>query len=376
MPKAKTGVASKLRGSMKRVQEKTKPREPLWKGPEVDGITQSMLGRFLMCRERFRILVVDGLRPADQFNHRIEYGQMWHTCEEYHAQGQAWEGPLKDYAAGLRKRYPMQSVQVQHWYEVCRHQFPLYVKYWENHPDVKNREPLFQEKSFAVPYALPSGRNVILRGKWDGVDLIGPKRRQAVYLQENKTKGDIHEEQLQRQLSFDMQTMFYLVALREYGKVVEGSVPRPIGGVRYNVVRRPLSGGKGSIRKHQPSKANPQGESDAQFYQRLEGIIEEDPGYFFMRWRAEISLDDMEKFEERFLRPILESLCDWWSFVEGRHRLGEPLYDPLANRIHWQFPYGLYNVLAEGGSTELDEYIATGSTLGLERATTLFRELE
>src|SRR5688572_23342153 len=91
---------------------------PLWKGPESDdpngGITFSALSRFLCCRERFRLVMIEGLRPADGFNHKIEYGQMWHACEEAHAAAgtKSYSGPLpmgalRDYAQDLCKQYPM-----------------------------------------------------------------------------------------------------------------------------------------------------------------------------------------------------------------------------------------------------------------------------
>ena len=79
-----------------------------------------------------------------------------------------------------------------------------------------------------------------MRGKWDSVDYIGKR----VYLQENKTKGDIDEQAIRHNLHFDLQTMLYMTALTEELE------PQKIAGVRYNVIRRPLSGGKGSIRPH------------------------------------------------------------------------------------------------------------------------------
>jgi hypothetical protein len=44
--------------------------------------------------------------------------------------------------------------------------------------------------------------------------------------------------------------------------------------------------------------------------------------------------------------------------------------------VHWRHPFGVYDALNEGGSSDLDEYLETGSTVGLERASTLFPELE
>jgi hypothetical protein len=369
-------------------QEKDKV---LWKGPESDGdqggITVSLLSRFLVCRERFRLHVVDGLRPGDAFNHRLEYGNMWHVCEEFHAQGQPWEAALRSYARGLCRKYPLQQEQVEHWYNVCKVQFPVYVDYWSKHPDVVARTPVLQEQVFRVPYDLPSGRTVYLRGKWDSVDLIGGNypgklRTQGIYLQENKTKGDVDEESIKRQLGMDIQVMFYLVALHEQPLC---DLPRkghyrcndgkeyPIRGVRYNVVRRPLSGGKGTIVRHKPSKSNPQGESKEAYYGRLKGIIEDSPQDYFFRWKVEVTPADIERFKVRCLNPILEQLCDWWTLI--RSAVNPFVPTPGDNVYHWQHPYGVHNPMQEGGSTDLDEHLRTGSTAGLQRSDNLFPEL-
>lgn len=394
----KTKLAKKLKGV--KIRRKAKPKEPLWQGPSADGpnggVTQSMLSTFLVCRERFRIKYVEGLRPTDTFNHRIEYGNMWHVCEEEWAKqnGEIMAlvyVKLNEYGVGLCRRYPLQQEQIQHWYNVCKTQFPIYVDYWSKHKDTKQRTPLLQEQIFDVSYRLPSDRVVRLRGKWDGVDLIGKGRNAGIYLLENKTKGDIKEEQLKQQLSFDLQTSLYLIALREYcGEGVDlggcgPTLPQHINGVRYNVVRRPLSGGKGSIRQHKPTKTKPSGESSDEFHARLGGIIAEDPGHYFMRWKVEVTPRDLERFKQEFLNPILEQLYTWWQYVSGCIELNTDVFDPAKNSetskywsqyTHWRTPYGFYNILAEGGSSDLDEYLATGSELGLERTDRLFKELD
>lgn len=370
-------AASKVKAEKKRAG-------PVWKGPEVDGITFSLLSRFLQCRERFRLYVVEGLKPADQFNHRIEYGNMWHICEEALAGKNDWELPLKLYASTLCAKYRMQQEQVEHWYNVCRTQFPLYVNYWSKHPDTLARTPLLQEAVFDVPYKLPSSRTVRLRGKWDAVDLIGESevRRHAkncqpaigagLYLMENKTKGEINEEQIKRQMTFDLQTMMYLVAMRERkNQTVTIFDPYPILGVRYNVIRRPLSGGVGTIRQHKPTKGNPTGETKEEFYTRLSDIISGSPETYFMQWKVEVTAGDVKRFQRECLDPILEQLCDWWGHMtcewqeEGKLKRG----------IHWRHPFGARNMLDEGGSSDLDEYLASGSEAGLQRVDELFGEL-
>jgi hypothetical protein len=369
------------------------PRGPVWKGPEVDGITQSLLSSFLVCRERFRIRVIEGLRVREGFSHRMEFGNMWHACEEAIALGSEWQSHLFRYTIFLGKQYPLQADQVEHWYNVVRRQFPLYLKHWDKrHEPPKTR--LLSEQVFDVPYHLPSGRKVRLRGKWDSVDYMPEHTDEfgtwpaGIWLQENKTKGEIEPSQIARQLSFDLQTMFYLVSLqaemnRELGP--DGCVygpeefnDRPIVGVRYNVVRRPLSGGKYSYRqgKHESSK---------EYYGRLEQAIKDDPSHFFMRWSVAITQSDIDRFRKECLDTLLEQLYNWWTWVSLCNGSGNdpfsatieyPGHGTLHNDgVHWRMPYGIYNPLLEGRSTELDFYLATGSTVGLEQVSNLFPEL-
>lgn len=336
---------------------------PLWKGPYEDGITQSLLNLFLMCRERFRVKVIDGLGPSDKFRHALEYGNMWHVCEEALAKKEDPYKSLKDYANQLLRRYPTSQEEVEKWYLVCKMQFPIYVDYWKKHPDVKERTPLYQEEVFNVDYSLPSGRVVRLKGKFDSVDMIGKKP--AIYLQENKSKGDIDEEVLQRQLTFDLQTMFYLVSLKKW--TADRNIGTPIHGIRYNVIRRPFSGGKGSIRQKQATKTT-KAETLPQLIERLkvEYILPE-PQYWFMRWKVMISATDIDRFRDEFLTPILEQLCDWWDDLQKN--------EFKKSSLNYRTPYGIYNPLAEGLMTDVDEYVATGSTAGLQKLETLFPEL-
>lgn len=376
-------LADKLKQSG--VTNSSKRKEPLWKGPEsVDkegGITFSLLSRFIVCPERFRIYAIEGLKPRDQFNHRMEYGNMWHICEEY--KDKNWDTPLLDYAKQLVTKYPTSGEDIDKWYNVCKIQFPIYMDYWSKHPDMTNRTPLLNEEKFNVPYALPSGRVVYLRGKWDQVDLVKERNQQYVWLQENKAKGNMNPIQLQKQLSFDLQVMMYVIALDSYIKYwkIKSNTFASFGGVRYNVIKRPLSSGSGNtnIRQKQPTKSNPLGESKSSYFARLKGIIDgsggEDvlgPDNFFYRWNISISQKDIDTFCRTCLDPILETVCIWYDYI-NKNNLGMPL---ISNYIHWRRPYGVYNVLDAGGTSDYDEYLSSGIEIGLEQATTLFPELQ
>jgi hypothetical protein len=367
---------------------------PLWKGPESSdpqgGVTQGLLGRFLVCRERFRLLVIEGLKPADDFSHRLFYGNAWHVCEEALAANRSWDRALTEYTSDQCKQYRMSQEQIVHWYNVCKIQFPLYVEFWRKHRDVANRTPLLQEQVFDVPYPLPSGRTVRLRGKWDSVDLVESPNSLGVWLMENKTKGEVNEVQLRRQLTWDLQVMFYMSALQSYdwtGDVRVEKLPKvkfPLKGVRYNVIRRPLSGGAGTIRQHKPTKANPQGESRNEFYARLKGIIAEAPDTYFFRWLVTVTPADVEQFRRQCLDPVLESLCDWYEWVTTAgdnygpktmriQGVDEPIQ--VHNAVHWWHPFGVRNPMDSGGSSDLDHFLSTGSTVGLTRTDELFGEL-
>lgn len=360
--------------------------EPLWKGPLDDGVTQSMISMYLVCKERFRVGIMEGLGQPETFQKAMEYGNMWHLCEEMIADGKDWEKPLRKYCAELCNKFRESQYEIQKFYNVCLVQFPVYLDFWKKHPDVKSRENLLPEISFEIPYTLPSGRVITLRGKWDSVDVIGKGRSKGVYLQENKTKGTIDEEKLLRQLTsgFELQTMTYLTALtqpaaEEYADEL-GSLK--VRGVRYNVIRRPLSGGKGSIRQKKGSK-NVKPETEKEFYTRLKtDYIEDDPAYFFMRWKSEVTQVELDRFQKECLNPILENLLDdyeWWKLCneENLDHFDNIARSDLLNQSqrHFRYPYGVYNQVSERGETDLDYYLNTGNKVGLERKSTLFPEL-
>lgn len=359
------------------------PKEPLWRGPEVDGTTFSLLSKFISCRERFRLLVVEGLKEAEGFSLRLEYGNMVHACEEATAAKKDWKPVLYNFVQKLVKKFGnKESATIDHWYKVCCAQYPVYLEHWRKHPDVVNRKPMFQEKPFDIPYKLPSGRIVRLRGKYDAGDVISKK----LYIQENKARGNIQPDKMLSELLLDLQTGIYLTAADEEFRGVV-----PIGGCRYNVLRRPLSGGKYSIKQLEGrGKAKKGAETPEQYYARLQGLIKDDPQHFFFRWKIEVIPGDIKGFQNRILNPWLEQLSDWWEWISVdpfnpwiSRPLGKELLNkvitPLAgmpNRIHWIHPSGVWNPTMEERISPYDEYILTGSDRGLLKTDNLYPELE
>lgn len=341
----------------------TTPQKTLWRGPKVDGVTQSLLNVFLMCPERFRVMVVEGLRAQESFNVSIEYGNMWHICQEFQHN---WEDALKNYCTYLVKEYKDQQEDVNKWYQLCKMQYRIYLDYWERFSkDHANKyETVETEVEFSVEI-----NGVRVRGKFDEI-LREKKTKKRLWLQENKTKGDVNQYAINNQLKRDSQTMIYVSAMQEL--INQGQLKGEIGGVLYNVIRRPLGSGKHCIRPHKATKTKP-AETQQQYYERLEGLIKGDQDYFFSRWEVPIFPIDVHDFKHQFLFPILERLKQWWELIEKHPN---PFREGVVSPLHWQTPYGVYNPLAKTGGTSLDHYLESGDKLGLKRVNDLFPELK
>lgn len=360
---------------------------PVWKGPcdssDRGGVTFSLLNLFLSDHERFRLYVIEGLK-SEIWDHKLFFGNCWHLCEEVYSNNnnglteQTWEGALYEYARKEADLHKFRGDEIQHWYRVCKVQFPIYLEYWGDNLE-ENSEILLSEYAFKVPY-LVNSRPIYLRGKWDRIHLID----NWLWVEDHKSKGDIDEIKIQRQLRLDLQTMLYCIALKSYVDNAPNDhwYDKEVKGVKYNVIRRPLSGGTGTIRPHKAkvvkgTKKKPgytiPAESMDHFYDRLANeVIRANPDQFFMRWESAVSADDIKRFKKICLDGILTQLCEWYDWVSSP----EGLQDPFANPIHFTTPYGLYNALTENNPTDLDRCVESNSTVGLSRVTNLFPELQ
>lgn len=393
MPKVAT--KHQANGEVKSVLSKLKlPKQEVatravWDGPCNDGtnggVTQSLLNFYLMDLERFRIRTMEGLVEEPTFQHRLEYGNLWHIAEENYAAGKPYEAEVLKYAKYLMTKHRSQQSEILKWYNIVLATFPNYIKKWGKE---KEQKSLLQEEVFHVPYKLScSGRTVWLRGKFDSVHLF-PK---YLELQENKTPGDPNVEQIKRMLQFELQTMVYVIALQEYLKTVgiEEDKSRKVKltalpiRVKYNIARRPLSGGKHSIKQKKD-------QTETEFYQELSERIASDLDFFFIRFDSQISEYDITRFKRTCLDPVLENLCDdyeWWNdCYRSKLSSKNELYDttrrstcfPEHIRRHYILPFGMYHPIAEGKGTYVDEYILSGgkSTRGLVTDKQLFPELQ
>lgn len=327
---------------------KTVKPGPVWEGPcgtgWNGGVTQSLLGRFLTCPVRFKAAFLDGWRTPDSYNGRMEFGNLWHACEEGAGE---WQGYLQAEAVRQAAKYPLNRGDIDQSFGLCRMLYEEWLDYRRrlNEPPATAVE---REAVFDVSYTLPDGHIVRLRGKRDGIDRIGKE----TWLNEHKTKSSLDRVGVERQLVWDMQTMFYIVALQAEGKRVAG--------VKYNVVKR-------STHKVTDKDGGVGG-----FVERIRGMVRKEPDQWLGRWTVNITRADVDRFRRETLDPVLTRLHYWYLQQTGR---AANVMAP-AWCLHYRHPVGNVNWIDEAGHSDMDQYVTTGSTLGLVRQTELFPELK
>lgn len=431
---------------------------PAWKGPEVDGITNSLLQLFLQCRERFRLLTIEGLQELRTYNKAIEFGSCFHEAEEAYREAsmQGKASGLKNamdaitrYSAKLRKWNPSDAGEITQQESVLQELFPLYASFEKE--DARTRNYFIQEATFKIPYPLPNGRIVYLRGKIDSGYWISPANHipkvgsdpgepvnnpKYIYLQENKCKGKIDQTSLPETLFGNLQTGIYLTAMDVINQTPATKRHKLFGdrkharnwpkdaklaGTLYNVIRRPFAdffAPKQGVKENHHNflkRSYHGGKTPKGNDQKDNGKypIAKNPDWWFMQWKIPMKYggsnthttnephettneastlpwdyrsNNLSEFQTRMLNPILTQLCDWYDWVapidptvktiemDGHPRIIADPYRP-GNKLHYQFPFGVYHSLAGGFRGAFYEKLVHNREHDLDKITNLFPEL-
>lgn len=378
-------------GSKTPLTENSLAKESLWKGPytDGDGITNSLLCKFIVCRERFRLSVVEGLREVEGFDPAIEYGQLWHEIKEAYRSGRDWKEALLSYKKYLLGEYPASTPEIEQWSYIVAGQFMVWLKQPAPQQRVKSVQ-ICTEDSFKVPYTLPSGRTIFLKGKYDSISMVG----NSLYIEDDKSKGKIDEKGIADTMFGNLQMGLYHAAARQSivkdpktntylltGLDKRGSVELPrtksvpnFVGTKYHIVRRPLS-------EQYPIKQRAK-ETSKEFWDRVIQQIAANPSHYLFTMIASLTTSQLNIFRQRFLDPWLEALCDWWDYMVSvnfdpwRPPAPENPLDPQKNSLHYQTPWNVYNSLFGGFRGDFFDYLTKGHEGSLIRVKTLFPELE
>lgn len=259
--------------------------------PYRDGVTNSMLAKWMECREKAR-LSLQGWTPK-QRSFALTFGTVVHEIlqKAYEDLQKGKEIRLKKYLKKIETLWEEENPTVDERtsadFEMsllfAESVLPVYFDYWEKDSRL---DWLAVEKEFEVPWKLPNGKTVSLRGKRDGLF----RRGKETWLMEHKTKGRIDEWGLVERISFEQQVMLYLTAL------LEEDSSKKVNGVLYNILRRPGLKQKVS-------------EPIATFAKRCAEDVEARRDFYFLRLEVSISKQEVSEFKGQLGAAI-------WDFVQ------------------------------------------------------------
>jgi hypothetical protein len=360
----KKAVAKGPQPKTLKVKKKIPKKALPYKGwsPLKDGISQSLLQKFIVDTDRAHKHTVLGLRSTDR-KEAMEYGSIFHKLIEVGAKlGPKYtrDKMVKFMQVWMKKRYP--STESALLARIALVQYHLYRE-WES-KRLKHKyieaEPVFNEK-YTLPalnfnpcqeISIRTKKAIIpLRGRIDGVlDIDG-----GMWIEENKTKGRIDISFLQDTIPENIQVMFYAICSQlKYGK--------PCKGVMYNVIRK-------------PGQRQRKTESDIDFLKRIQGEIEADPNYYFYRLSHSFAPGAVAKWEREELQPLLYTIYLWWRSIEANPTNPWVDLEGNLNPFHGRRSFGVYDPLSEGKGDFFD-LIVYGRNKGLTTTTEMFPELQ
>ena len=261
------------------------------------GVSQSMLLRWLMCRQEAKYYV-DGWRVPETAV-APWFGQLAHDINDnmYDSfrRGKFSVVPDRDITDGLlaeaEKKLMKQAKKVgkkavenaemmMTWAEAL---LLPYCQYWKD--DFKKGIWEALESEFLVEW-----EGYKLKGRRDGLRWAKPKKgKKSLWMMETKTKGRIEEGTLLDTLAFDFQNEFYLT-----GSDVElGDKKADLKGVLYNIIRRPNQKLKG-------------GEDLKEYGARIREDVEKRPDHYFKRFEVTYPQQEREWFKKDLLAIIQE----------------------------------------------------------------------
>jgi len=261
--------------------------------PLKDGITQSLLSRFLSCRYATMLylqrLSVIGTKDT------LLFGNMVHgildamnkfamdTDLRKMLKKERYQELLRIGRKALRQandKYVGTALDPQ-TFKNFTGQFglmlPRYLKHREDgiricDYDYSKRDIIASEEEFDVDF-----HGYKLRGKLDRAFEHG----RELWIGETKTKGQISDEELENALLVDLQIKFYLTAAElHFNKLPEG--------VLYNIIRRP----------------------NYKVMKNFKDKLASEPEHFFTRYEVTFTRSEIQKFQEE-LRLMLEEFVQW-----------------------------------------------------------------
>jgi len=255
------------------------------------GVTQSMLNSWRTCRY-LSSLQLAGWRPK-RFKTSFRFGSLVHDILEAIYRGMRADSKIstpkgiKRFIAGkvrenLSCALPSESmdeIELEGAFAEALLAGP-YLRQW---PEDFKRDWVGVESQFDYDFA-----GFRLRGKRDAVFRQTGKKGGGLWLLETKTKSRIEEAELELYLSFDFQSLFYLLSLAVANPGEE------IKGCLYNIIRRP------ALRETEAK------ESREEFIERVGEDIRKRPDHYFKRYELVFTPKTLQEFKSDLLKQLAE----------------------------------------------------------------------
>lgn len=252
-----------------------------------DGLSQSLIQKFLSCRQQCRLEYFEGWTKQKQPLY-FKFGTCVHwVLAEIYNEG---EYPSKDHIIGLIRKYERNYLQKnavdaadqKELDEIFMLAEYLLERYFMLYDDDFKHKWMFTEKNFEVEFA-----GLKLRGRWDG----GWIQNKRLVLVDHKCLSMIDEEGITDMLPCDIQVMVYLyAALQEFGVMPYE--------MNYNILRRP------NFRQGK--------KSDEEFKQHIIITINKDLLHYFKRIPIRITKDELLFWVKNQLTPIIDEIKRWY----------------------------------------------------------------
>lgn len=312
-----------------------------------DGISFSLLSRFMQCRERFRLYAVEGKREVGKQQRALDFGTYFHKLLEVHAKDQRLS------ASSVISKVTKNKKSIKSISHIDRMIVNmLFEEYCIWYSDIKYNY-VEAEYKFDVKYHLQGVGSIRLRGKSDEL-IRWPDKK--IWVQENKTKENISESILDVTIPFNLQTLMYVIG-------VGAQLKKPIGGVVYNVIRKP---------KH---KMTAKDGTEENFIARLRKEVQNNPKHFFFRWEYPLPPERLADFKVKTFDPLLRSFYIWWKSIEHSPFVPWVLADGTPNPHHYQQPFGVY-MPSTNDVGDFYDLLAKNNPVGVTNGNPPFSELE
>ncbi len=275
-----------------------------------EGVSSSLLSKFLTCREQARLHLVEGLRSrTEPLYLALGTSGHWMLHQFYEKKKPPTNKRILKLLGSYKEAWlaevprPTNAMLEQQdtVYGLLKILLPAYCQRWSGDWKLGKAYPFSTdtvcpsnwqalEGAFTTDWEYADGVKVPIRGQWDGVFLAGKRKRYWCF--DSKFLSVISPDDIEETMAYNLQFMLYLWAMRK----LTGQLPN---GFLMNVCRRPT---------HRLGKY----ENKPDFFARVAKDIEARPDHFFQRYELRINTEDLKTFEENVLSPLMDDVRGWW----------------------------------------------------------------